>query len=268
MKTHFCALLAVLLLTFSCSRDDVAPAADSSPEFAADASNNACQAARQNFTTNKHVIKENLELIRLGLLGLMNNPQFTSMVVQKAGLKQVDGDFGVTLKTCAEAVATTNGKLTELMVASLLQHGGTQSDGLRLLNVLEQFTISGQTYSPIIFFPYADGSYFNHAGWDGKTPSLITTLLSNSGNDFEGLTINGTSTTITEGVFDTAPVWIVSFARTCDEGDGNHLPLAPRAQCYKVQRVNQPGVFDCQLTISNTTCGKADRNGRCNNNAH
>jgi hypothetical protein len=264
MKTYFCALLAVLLLTFSCSRDDVAPATDSSPDFAADAGGNLTALINRN----KQEIEANLNLIAKGLVGRMNDANFTELVRNRALQQNVDNDYNVLVSDLIQTCQGMGVSLPGQLCSSLSLQGGTPAEMQKLNQIAGSFTIEGSTFKPIIFMPQLDTEEFPNVNWSGAAPQYVSTIFGKQGNQLGVINASGVASLSTESQLRNAGTWIVGFQRVGDVGNGGDIyTLWAKCDCIQTKLSNNTVQIGCSSRPGSATgiqgCG---RTGLFNNN--
>jgi hypothetical protein len=268
MKTHFCALLVVLLLTLSCSRDDVAPSADSQPEFAADAGGNLTALINRN----KQEIEANLNLIAKGLVGRMNDANFTELVRNRALQQNVDNDYNVLVSDLIQTCQGMGVSLPGQLCASLSLQGGTAVEMQKLNQIAGGFTIEGTTFKPVIFMPQLDVVEFPNVSWSGSAPQFVSTVFSKQGNQLSVINPAGATSLRTESQLRTVGNWFVGFQRVGDVANGGDIyTLWAKCRCVQgnpsggnvpVTCTSNPGsattLPDCGRTgLFNNSCSKS-----------
>ncbi|MCS6905534.1 MAG: hypothetical protein NZ576_09205, partial [Bacteroidia bacterium] len=146
---------------------------------------------------NRSRILSYLDLVAIGLAGLINNSLLKDIIQQltqnTASSTKVVERYHISIKRLSKVCDSLGLDLKAEMVGVLVRNGISSNLINRFLNVYQEFKLLGDarvTFYPAIYFPYLNPAYRADSpmnlNWDGKTPNFVTigVLFPNFQNKF------------------------------------------------------------------------------------
>jgi hypothetical protein len=172
---------------------------------------------------NRNRILSDLDLVAVGLAGLMNNAVIKNLIYSlaqnTASSARIVERYHVSIKQLSETCNSLGLDLKTEMEAVLVSNGIRPSLINRFRNVYQAFKLPGESrvnFYPSIYFPYLNPAYRSDSStnWEGDTPHFVTigVLSADSQNRFPYYAKNAQDNRINkilleENVMLYSPVW-------------------------------------------------------------
>ncbi len=236
-------ILALGAFIYSCSKEENIGKTNLS-SLSNQKSDNANVMGKLN--RNKNLFKYRLDLMAKSLVGLMQNPQFVSLVAVETSKKTYEE---VLFSTLISKMQSSGTDLKALLTNSLTSCGVSQADITSFNQWIDSFSVEGFTFKPKIIFRVIDSTEFNRGSWDGKTPCYSgVSLLNIPSNNIPVYRLNGGVLEKTEKnvyLMETTPIWYMSFSHNVPIYDGTG----------RIDRQNVHDFFrqmaDCECCLTN-----------------
>lgn len=204
---------------WACERTDPA-AMEGSPS---DLSARATATAAQVYDQNPQAFEDRLEALAAGMVNAAENRGLKDIIKDLAQMQSVDQEFRTKLETVSQVYSTRNGDFRAEVELSALDHGSSGQSSLAGQSV-EGFTVNGKNFEPVITIPAMDPKVREALiaeGWDGITPSYITTTESYvSDTQIRAYTPSGNSILMDPADLASLPVWVIGIEVNNDDGSG------------------------------------------------
>jgi len=122
---------------------------------------------------NENQIKANLNLISQGMVGMLDDTIFETVVRNECKKRKVNNEFAVTFSTLIDYYSDNDQDLIDTINTRMASLGADETAQSSLENILESFIIDSINFVPKLFIPIMDNNYFDHGDWDGKDILLV-----------------------------------------------------------------------------------------------
>ena len=187
-------------------------------------------------------IRDNLEMIRLGLLNLTGNPEFKEALFEVLSVNGEGEGFFATFLEIEEVLSPTGFSAVDLIIDSFLDNGGTAEEVEELTNMLFSMKVGGKVFTPRVFVPFGDVSAEYEPSWDGVSADYVGTDYSFDDSGIEVLSSDGGSSWLDESEAESRAIWFVSL----EDPDPSTEPSALRhwARCSCERKMDAS--FECR----------------------